>query len=240
MAKKKSKGFIVPSINFITMHRATEVKAPELPISETVQVSTIESKSPAVRDKESHSEKSPGKTTEKPEVFKTKAAQPAKLESAGNGRRKSALSLSSLKRNKEQEEELRQRREREQKNENLPNDPFTHEAFHKVWQDYIDSLHKEGEKILASILMADKPELKQQMIHLSYPNQLMKTELLRVRPKVLKHIRKELNNHSIDFVVEVKEGNTKRFAYTPQEKYELLKEKNSAISLLRKKFNLEL
>ena len=77
-------------------------------------------------------------------------------------------------------------------------------------------------------------------IHLTYPNQLMKKELLRVRPKVLKHIRKALNNHAVDFAIEVKEENEKRFAYTPQEKYELLKEKNSAISLLRKTFNLEL
>jgi DNA polymerase-3 subunit gamma/tau len=227
MAKKKSKGFIVPSINFITMHRAPKTSEPAPTVSEDVQVSTVESERQEVEEK-------------KPEPVKAKLVKPAQLETAGNGRRKSALSLSSLKRNKEEEEELRQKRAHEKKNEDLPNDPFTHEAFHKVWQDYVDSLHVEGEKILASILMADKPELKQQMIHLTYPNQLMKTELLRVRPKVLKHIRKALNNHSIDFVVEVKEGNTKRFAYTPQEKYELLKEKNSAISLLRKKFNLEL
>ena len=88
--------------------------------------------------------------------------------------------------------------------------------------------------------MADKPVLKGHMIHVTYPNQLMKKELLRVRPKVLRHIRKALNNHAVDFEIEVKEENQKRFAYTPQEKYELLKEKNSDISLLRKTFNLEL
>ena len=78
------------------------------------------------------------------------------------------------------------------------------------------------------------------MILVTYPNQLMKKELLRVRPKVLKHIRSALNNYSVDFEIEVKEENQKRFAYTPQEKYELLKEKNSEISFLRKTFNLEL
>ena len=68
----------------------------------------------------------------------------------------------------------------------------------------------------------------------------MKVELLKVRPKVLRHIRKQLNNYEVDFEISVNEDTTKRFAYTPQEKYELLKEKNKAISLLRKKFNLEL
>ena len=41
-------------------------------------------------------------------------------------------------------------------------------------------------------------------------------------------------------LIEVKEENVKRFAYTPQEKYELLREKNKDLSLLRKTFNLEL
>jgi len=150
------------------------------------------------------------------------------------------LSLASLKRKKQEEEELRQKLAKKNKNENLPKESFSEESFNKVWSDYIDNLHKSGEKILASILMADKPVVREQMIHVTYPNQMMKKELLRVRPKVLKHIRRELNNHSVDFVIEVKEENTKRFAYTPQEKYELLKEKNKNISLLRKTFNLEL
>ena len=167
--------------------------------------------------------------------------KPVALEKPGSkGRRKSALSLSSLRRNKQEAEEIRQKKARENKTENLPQDPFTEEAFQKVWQDYIDGLIKGGEKILASILMADKPVLKDQMILVTYPNQLMKKELLRVRPKVLKHIRSALNNYSVDFEIEVKEENQKRFAYTPQEKYELLKEKNSEISFLRKTFNLEL
>lgn len=178
---------------------------------------------------------------EKQKAGKTEQVKPVALEKAeSNGRRKSALSLSSLKRNKQEAEEIRKKKAVQNNSENLPQDPFTEEAFHQVWQDYIDGLIEGGEKILASILMADKPVLKDQMILVTYPNQLMKKELLRVRPKVLKHIRSALNNYSVDFEIEVKEENQKRFAYTPQEKYELLKEKNSEISFLRKTFNLEL
>lgn len=178
---------------------------------------------------------------EKQKAGRTEQVKPVALEKAeSNGRRKSALSLSSLKRNKQEAEEIRKKKAVQNNSENLPRDPFTEEAFHQVWQDYIDGLIEGGEKILASILMADKPVLKDQMILVTYPNQLMKKELLRVRPKVLKHIRSALNNYSVDFEIEVKEENQKRFAYTPQEKYELLKEKNSEISFLRKTFNLEL
>ena len=69
---------------------------------------------------------------------------------------------------------------------------------------------------------------------------MMKAELLKVKPKALNYLRKELNNYSIDFKVSVNEENAKKFAYTPQEKYDLLKEKNEAISKLRRTFNLEL
>lgn len=69
---------------------------------------------------------------------------------------------------------------------------------------------------------------------------MMKAELIKVKSKALKHLRKELNNYAIDFKISVNEENVKKFAYTPQEKYDLLKSKNKAIITLRKTFNLEL
>ena len=163
-----------------------------------------------------------------------------KLESEPRSRRKSALSLSSLKRNKQEEEEKKKALAAKQEQINLPEDAFDQKRFDLIWKDYIDELHQKGEKILASILSADHPKILDQMIHVTYPNQLMKKELLKVRPVVLKQLRQKLNNYKVDFKIEVKEENVKRFAYTPQEKYELLREKNKDLSLLRKTFNLEL
>ena len=237
MAKKKSKGFIVPSINFITMHRPAQTGELTAPVPEENRPQT---EMPEAKNSVTETAEANLTEPEKEKSVKSEVAKPVTLKQTGNGRRKSALSLSSVKRNKQEAEEHRLKKAREKKTENLPQDSFTHEVFHQVWQDYIDSLIQGGEKILASVLMADKPVLKGHVIHVTYPNQLMKKELLRVRPKVLKHIRSALNNHTVDFEIEVKEENQKRFAYTPQEKYELLKEKNRDISLLRKTFNLEL
>lgn len=167
-------------------------------------------------------------------------ARPKPLEIGRTARRTSALSLSSLKIRKE-EEAARQSQEEELSDEShLPRDPFTEERFLEVWEDYIMDLHEKGEKLLASVLKADTPQIRQEKICLTYPNELMKTELLKVRPRVLRYLRDQLNNHGIDFEVTVNEDTTKRFAYTPQEKYELLKEKNKALSSLRRAFNLEL
>ena len=233
MAKKKSKRFIIPSFNFISTH--TPIKEPE-----SVQVhSSIQSNAPQQRPAPSQLAPTQKPIQEQPkrEIPVTK---PKPLDLKHSGRRSSALSLSSLKRNKEEEAALKKKQEQKEDIKDLPKDPFTEARFLEVWHSYVEDLHSKGEKILASILKADSPKLKGQMIHLSYPNELMKVELLKVRPKVLRHIRKELNNYSVDFEITVNEDNTKRFAYTPQEKYELLKEKNEALSLLRKKFNLEL
>ena len=232
MAKKKSKGFIVPSVNFIT------IQGPEPKIGVSQAAPPI-SNSPEVNSAPMPEPVSVAETQpQKP--IKEKPVNPVPLKNGIKGRRKSALSLSSLKRKKQEEEEAQKKRAAQNKTGNLPQESFTEETFFAVWNGYIGSLHESGEKILASILMADKPKVKGEMIHVTYPNQLMKTELLKVRPRVLKHIRRELNNHTVDFVIEVKEQSAKRFAYTPQEKYELLKEKNKDISLLRKTFNLEL
>jgi DNA polymerase-3 subunit gamma/tau len=233
MAKKKSKRFIIPSFHFLT----TSSAPPKLEKSEIATVANSPKKKLSTAKTADQQEKSQVLFQQKPASEPKKPKAPELKQS---GRRKSALSLSSLKRNKEEEALLQKKREQEEEVGDLPMDPFSEERFLEVWNEYVAQLHQKGEKILASILKADTPKLKGHIIHLAYPNELMKVELLKVRPKVLRHIRGRLNNFSIDFEIKVNEDNTKRFAYTPQEKYELLREKNEAITLLRKKFNLEL
>ena len=155
-------------------------------------------------------------------------------------RRNSALSISSIQRNKLEEESLRKKQNSSIDTQNLPREEFSKEEFKQVWNSYVESLHGNGEKIFASLLKADTPELENNMIVMTYPNQLMKSELNKVKSKALKYLRQKLNNYDIDFKIIVNEEKEKNFAYTPQEKYEFLKEKNKALSILRKTFNLEL
>jgi DNA polymerase-3 subunit gamma/tau len=233
MAKKKSKRFIIPSFHFLTTSSVPKsspvpqkVATPQRPIP----VKPTETENTKITEKPSGLEP----TAPKPIV------KPKPLDLRQTGRRNSALSLSSLKRNKEEEASFKKKQEQSKQMKDLPKDPFTEVTFLEVWNSYVDDLHLKGEKILASILKADTPQLKGYMIHVAYPNEMMKVELLKVRPRVLRYIREKLNNYDVDFEITVNEDNTKRFAYTPQEKYELLREKNEALALLRKKFNLDL
>ena len=124
--------------------------------------------------------------------------------------------------------------------ENLPKDSFTEARLIGLWEEYIKNLNDKGEKIVASIMNADKPKLNGFMIELIFPNSMMKAELLKIRPKLLKHFRDKLNNYSLDFDIKVNEGSEKKFAYTPQEKYNKLLEKNEALAKLKKTFKLDL
>jgi len=56
----------------------------------------------------------------------------------------------------------------------------------------------------------------------------------------LPYIREGLNNYAIQIKVLVKETEEKNFIYTPEEKYNRLREINPAIDELRRKLDLDL
>lgn len=234
MAKKKSKRFIIPSVHFLT-HAGEKPTPDPVPVKRAPEPEFVPSEvTPDVATTVQH----PVENTQVSE--QKEPARPKPLDLGKTARRTSALSLSSLKIRKEEEASRKNQEEELSDASHLPRDPFTEERFLEIWEDYILDLHDKGEKLLASVLKADTPQIRKERICMTYPNELMKTELLKVRPRVLRYLRSQLNNHGIDFEITVNEDSTKRFAYTPQEKYELLKEKNKALSSLRRAFNLEL
>jgi len=151
-------------------------------------------------------------------------------------RRPSSLSLTSVNRKKEIEvieveyEEV----------EGLPSDAFKEDKAVLLWKQYTKKLIEQGKKSVASIMNASQPTVKNNEIHLELPNSLMKDQLERAKGPLLKYLRENLNNFKTNIVIDVNEEVTKKFAYTPQEKYEKLKEKNNALALLKKTFDLDL
>jgi len=238
MAKKKSNRFIIPASHFadILIEEKLDVPASSLIEKEVTSTTLINEEEANYVPAKKETQKA-----NNPEISKEKQIEiPKQIDLKNNPRRKSALSLSSIKRNKLEEENRKNKQKTIHDVTDLPKDPFTEETFLKIWQEYIEYLHNNGEKIFASLLKADIPKIRKNLICVIYPNEMMKAELIKVKPKALKYLRNKLNNFSIDFEISVNEENTKRFAYTQEEKYELLKEKNKAIMVLRKTFNLEL
>ncbi|MBR9915004.1 MAG: DNA polymerase III subunit gamma/tau [Algicola sp.] len=124
--------------------------------------------------------------------------------------------------------------------EDLPTEEFTEVQFQEAWSSYISKLHKSGEKIMASILEMDQPKLEGTDIHLEFPNDTLKVELERAQHPLMEHLRKTLMNFDLKLVIHVNEEVSKKYAFTAQEKYEKLKEKNPNIEILKKTFGLDI
>ena len=110
----------------------------------------------------------------------------------------------------------------------------------KHWKNYIEQLHKKGEKILASILEVDVPKIENTTIHLEFPNSTMKVELKRAQYPLLTYLRKRLNNYDVSLNIVVNETIQKKYAFTAREKFEKLNDLNPVLDILRKEFDLDI
>ncbi|AMC10188.1 DNA polymerase III subunit gamma/tau [Lutibacter profundi] len=151
-------------------------------------------------------------------------------------RRPSALSLKSVGRKKEIETLDVEYEEVEGK----PSDKFTEDRLVYLWKKYSTKLIEQGKKSVASIMSSCKPVIKNNNVHIELPNTIMEDQLNRAKGNLLTFLRENLNNYKINIVINVNEEITKKYAYTPQEKYQKLKEKNSTLALLKKTFDLDL
>ena len=154
-----------------------------------------------------------------------------------NARKINALSLKSIQKKKELKEEL-VANQPEQKI--LPTEDFSEDEMKKVWFEYANLVEQEGKFNLMSHLTMGEPLLKGNIIHLEYPNHTIKTEVERAKYELLEYVREKLQNHDIDLEITVNEVIEKKYAYSPREKYEKLKEKNPSIERLRQEFDLDI
>jgi len=149
----------------------------------------------------------------------------------------SGLSLSSIKKKKEH---LIKQMDVVLEEEDLPKEEFSEKQMLKAWNNFVLQIEKKGKHNFASILQIDTPKLVGSTIHLEFPNSSNKVEVERQQYDLLRSLRQELNNFEINLSITVNEELDKKYAYTPIEKFEKLKEKNSKIDLLRKTFDLDI
>ena len=76
-------------------------------------------------------------------------------------------------------------------------------------------------------------------IKLTFPNATNKVEVERQSFDLMSYLRKNLKNYDIALDITVNEELDTKYAYTPIEKYEKLKEKNPNLELLRTTFDLD-
>ena len=217
--EKKNADFIIPASHFKHIP-AKELSSDSI---QTVESKKVDSNNPPRQEKE--------------EVIPTPVAPPIKkIDLKTSENRVSGLSLSSIKTKKEHTNS---------KNPNiaeadLPQNSFTETEMQNQWEAYVKQLDSNGRKILASNLQMDLPKLKEtHTIWIELPNHTMKKEVEREQGPLLDFLKRKLNNYSISLYISVNEEVAKKYAFTPEEKYQKLREKNPAIDLLRQEFDLD-
>lgn len=151
-------------------------------------------------------------------------------------KRGSSLSLKSVFKPKEVEKKIV-----EENFDDYPKTPFTKKQLELYWADYTSILEKKGEQSMASILNLGKPILADNFqISCIVSSTHMEDQFLKGRHDLLNFLRQKLNNYGIDILVTLDKTIAKKFAYTPQEKFNKMKEKNPMIEKLRQTFELDL
>ena len=235
--EKKNSNFIIPASFFAGKTSISNGTIPT-PNNGSVPMPKVEKPVPV-----QSTSKEPIKEAPEPEKAKEELVsepkesyQPKKINIKTSEKRVSGLSLSSIKVKKEHENT----KSPNIAEEDLPNDAFEEKDMQEHWDDFVHQLEKQGRKILASNLQTDVPKLNNEnTIWIELPNDTMKKEIEREQSLMLDYLKQKLNNYSISLYITVNEEVAKKFAFTPEEKYEKLKEKNPNIELLRKEFDLD-
>lgn len=219
--KKKSKGFIIPASFFKDKNLSESKTESNQNMPQTNSVNS--------------SEELP--SAEEPEPM----YKPPKIEAPvikGIKRQASGLSLKSIQQKKAHQ--IKQM-DVEIKEEDLPSDSFTQDQLNNCWDIFVDKLEKKGRYNLAAILKIDTPKLTDDdVIQLDFPNSTNKIEVERNQFDLLQFLRKSLNNFNIRLEISVNEAMDKKYAYTAEDKYAKLLEKNPALETLKQTFNLDL
>ncbi|WP_299104942.1 DNA polymerase III subunit gamma/tau [uncultured Tenacibaculum sp.] len=212
-AKKKSSNYIIPATFFTSLSpKIQKVKKEVKPTPTPVQQQPVEKK-----------------------VIPQEEVKVRKPRLEGVRRRSSSLTLKSVHEKREEKGT-----DLEENFDNHPKTPFTEEQLKDAWKKYYFKLYNGGERSVASVITAGEPKLAQNFeILFSLPNSLMSNQLERAKPKLLRHLREALNNYGISIKVVVNEKVEKKFAYTPHEKYQKLKEKNPLLETLKNTFGLD-
>ncbi len=170
-------------------------------------------------------------------VIETSAVIEKKPSTGNRERRTSGLSLSSIRKKKEHEES---KEEKVVDPKNLPSSPFTEAQMQDGWIEYGKMQDKKGERIIGSMFAMNIPTLVDNKIKLELPNQSMKVDLEAAQSGLLQYLYRKLDNYSIELKIIVNEEASKKYAFTPQDKYDKLREKNPLIDKLRSSFDLDI
>jgi DNA polymerase-3 subunit gamma/tau len=119
-----------------------------------------------------------------------------------------------------------------------PTENFTTERYSEVLKGFRTQLKEKGQDSLASIFDS-VPELKGMTIHMLIENKALEDEFIANKADFLTYVRKELANYDVQVETEINKDTKLKKAYTPQEKFVKMSDKNPYLNELVKKLDMD-
>lgn len=122
----------------------------------------------------------------------------------------------------------------------LLEEPFTHDQLVVQWNKFKDRLEKKGFMIISSLMGMSEVVLEGTTIKYEVPNESSKKDLESELPNLLGHLRGHLKNHHIKIEISINETIQAKKLFDKRDIFVHMAEKNPALELLRKTFDLNI
>jgi DNA polymerase-3 subunit gamma/tau len=121
----------------------------------------------------------------------------------------------------------------------VPNKAFTNEDVEIAWRQFADTIPEQGR--ITSFILNNKPyQTAEKNFEVTVSNILQEKELKRILPDILDFIHSNLSNSTIRMNIKIMEETEKQRSHSPEERFKIMAEQNSAINTLRTGLNLEI
>ncbi|MCO6499398.1 MAG: DNA polymerase III subunit gamma/tau [Vicingus serpentipes] len=118
-------------------------------------------------------------------------------------------------------------------------EPFTISQFEKKWHAYKLTLREKGKASLVTVF-EETPNIEDNTIRLLIENKALEDEFNYYKADFLEFIRKELKNYAIQVETQINKNFKAKKAYTPQEKFAKMSEKNPSLVTLKQKLDMDI
>ena len=120
--------------------------------------------------------------------------------------------------------------------------PFTQKDLDASWKNYATKIGLEGKHNLSSILKEKTPIISDDFVlEITLNNKVQEEVLNEEKSNILGFLKKSLINNSIQLNIIIKELEKQEIkAYTPEDKFKEMAEKNPILLEMKDQFGLEL
>lgn len=116
-------------------------------------------------------------------------------------------------------------------------EPFTQEKLNEIWPLFIE---RYAEQVHLYNTLTNEPRLlENHIVQISVENSVQEDQIRQLKHELIGYLRRNLNNSSIDVVVELNRAKNEHRILTDEQKMKAMIKKNPALVNFKNKFNLD-